>query len=157
MRPWAEDRLLAVLVERGAVHVADLETPNPNRRDERTLDPAESRWGARLTALLGAERVAERDLERLYAELDIESVDPRAVSPDDPFEIVRPLGAGGMGEVFLARDRRLRRLVALKLLSGRDRQRFAREAQAQSRVAHDGICQIFDVGERYGRAYIAMR
>ena len=63
-----------------------------------------------------------------------------------------PLGAGGMGEVYKARDTRLDRLVAIKVLSSAlsasadARERFEREAQAISQLSHPNICALFDVG-----------
>ena len=79
-----------------------------------------------------------------------------------PYEIVAPLGAGGMGEVYRARDTRLDRSVAIKILpahlSGdpRSRQRFEREAKAISSLNHPNICTLFDVGEQEGTAYLVM-
>ncbi len=73
-----------------------------------------------------------------------------------PYEIVSPLGAGGMGEVFLARDTRLDREVALKVLprelaSDPDRRaRFEREARAISALSHPNVCALFDVGRAEG-------
>src|ERR1700722_2744052 len=73
-----------------------------------------------------------------------------------------PLGAGGMGEVYKARDTRLRRLVALKLLSGGRiadaewRRRFLVEAQAASRLNHPNIITIHDISEENGVLFIAM-
>ncbi|HEV8119517.1 MAG TPA: protein kinase [Candidatus Polarisedimenticolia bacterium] len=73
-----------------------------------------------------------------------------------PYEIVRPLGAGGMGEVYLARDTRLQRTVALKVLpaercaSPEARQRFEREARVVSSLSHPHICALFDVGRHEG-------
>jgi serine/threonine protein kinase/Tol biopolymer transport system component len=68
------------------------------------------------------------------------------------FTILEPLGAGGMGEVYRARDTRLDRLVAIKVLSSERntapgaRERFEREARAISRLSHPRICTIHDVG-----------
>jgi serine/threonine protein kinase/Tfp pilus assembly protein PilF len=79
-----------------------------------------------------------------------------------PYEILAPLGAGGMGEVYKARDTRLRRLVALKLLSGGKvadvewRRRFLVEAQAASRLNHPNIITIHDISEENGVLFIAM-
>jgi serine/threonine protein kinase len=79
-----------------------------------------------------------------------------------PYEITAPLGEGGMGEVYLARDSRLKRDVALKILpsavvSSPDRRaRFEREAQAAAALSHPNICTIFDVGDADGQPYIAM-
>jgi serine/threonine-protein kinase len=69
-----------------------------------------------------------------------------------PYEILSPLGAGGMGEVYKARDTRLDRTVALKVLpqarasSPEVRQRFEREAKTISQLSHPHICAIYDVG-----------
>ena len=69
-----------------------------------------------------------------------------------PYEVVSAIGAGGMGEVYRARDGRLDRLVAIKVLSSdRDaapgaRERFEREARAISRLSHPRICTVHDVG-----------
>jgi Tol biopolymer transport system component/predicted Ser/Thr protein kinase len=69
-----------------------------------------------------------------------------------PYEVVRPLGAGGMGEVYEARDPRLQRLVAIKVLPPRLRAdadllaRFRREAQALSSLSHPHVCPVYDVG-----------
>ena len=79
-----------------------------------------------------------------------------------PYEIVAPIGAGGMGEVYRARDTRLGRDVALKVLlaryaaSAQMRERFEQEAQTISRFAHPGICTIFDVGSHEGTSYLVM-
>ena len=70
-----------------------------------------------------------------------------------PYEILTALGAGGMGEVYKARDTRLDRIVAIKILSeefARDanrRARFEREAHAVAALNHPNICQLFDIGE----------
>src|SRR5882672_1177412 len=69
-----------------------------------------------------------------------------------PYEIVAPLGAGGMGEVYRARDTRLDRTVAIKVLPAalaadpQFRQRFDREARAISSLEHPHICALYDVG-----------
>ncbi len=77
----------------------------------------------------------------------------------DRYEILRPLGQGGMGSVFLARDLRLGRLVALKFLrlpSPEAAERMMQEARAQARLDHKGICKVFEVGDFQGQPYIAM-
>src|SRR5690349_14619852 len=66
-----------------------------------------------------------------------------------PYEIVAPIGAGGMGEVWKARDRRLNRLVAIKRLKPDSAARFQQEARAIAALGHPPIRQIFDVGPDY--------
>src|SRR5690242_2655111 len=66
-----------------------------------------------------------------------------------PYEILAPLGAGGMGEVWKARDERLNRFVAIKRSHNQFSERFAREAQAIAALNHPHICQLYDVGSDY--------
>jgi eukaryotic-like serine/threonine-protein kinase len=79
-----------------------------------------------------------------------------------PYEILAPVGAGGMGEVYKARDTRLERTVAVKVLpehlsqNAEVKQRFEREAKAISALSHPHICGLFDVGEQDGTAYLVM-
>ncbi|MEP7027982.1 MAG: protein kinase [Candidatus Eisenbacteria bacterium] len=79
-----------------------------------------------------------------------------------PYEILSPLGAGGMGEVYRARDPRLGRDVAIKVLpeahaaDPEHRARFEREARAISKLAHPHICALFDVGQVAGSEYLVM-
>ncbi|HYN41594.1 MAG TPA: protein kinase [Thermoanaerobaculia bacterium] len=79
-----------------------------------------------------------------------------------PYEIVSLLGAGGMGEVYKARDTRLDREVAVKVLLTGDttsdemRQRFEREAKAISQLSHPHICALYDVGSHEGTEYLVM-
>jgi serine/threonine protein kinase len=78
-----------------------------------------------------------------------------------PYEIVSLIGAGGMGEVYKARDTRLDRAVALKVLSGSvvrpdARLRFEREARAISRLSHPRICALYDVGRDDEIDYLVM-
>ncbi len=78
-----------------------------------------------------------------------------------PYQIVSLVGAGGMGEVYRARDTRLDRLVAVKTLSaGIDtpaaREQFEREARAISSLSGPNICALYDVGNQDGRAYLVM-
>src|SRR6185436_1522920 len=79
-----------------------------------------------------------------------------------PYEILSLIGAGGMGEVYKARDTRLARVVALKLLSPEvaarpdRRARFETEARAISSLSHPHICTLFDVGEQDGRPFLVM-
>ncbi len=77
-----------------------------------------------------------------------------------PYEVLSPLGAGGMGEVYLARDTRLGREVAIKVLpaafasDGERLARFEREARAASALNHPNILTVFDVGEQDGLPYL---
>src|SRR5205823_12649748 len=79
-----------------------------------------------------------------------------------PYEVVSLIGAGGMGEVYRARDTRLDRTVALKVLSAHvaatstARERFEREARAISALNHPNICTLFDVGSANGTEYLVM-
>src|SRR5579885_3908330 len=74
------------------------------------------------------------------------------VSPGDqlgPYQIVTPIGAGGMGEVYRAHDPRMGRDVALKLSQQRFSERFDREVRAVAALSHPNICTIHDVGPDY--------
>ena len=79
-----------------------------------------------------------------------------------PYEILEALGAGGMGEVYKARDTRLERTVAIKVLpehlagSPELRQRLEREARAVSTLSHPNICALFDIGRDQGVDYLVM-
>ena len=79
-----------------------------------------------------------------------------------PYEIVSPAGAGGMGEVYRARDTRLDRTIALKVLppdlinDPAARQRFEREARAVAALSHPHICPLFDVGQQDGTDFLVM-
>jgi eukaryotic-like serine/threonine-protein kinase len=66
-----------------------------------------------------------------------------------PYEILSPIGAGGMGEVWKARDTRLDRVVAIKTIKGQHSARFEQEARAVAALNHPHICQIYDVGPDY--------
>src|ERR1051325_7683408 len=78
-----------------------------------------------------------------------------------PYEILAPLGAGGMGEVYRARDARLHREVAVKVLpqafaGEAARARFQREARAASALNHPHICAVYGVGESLDYPYLVM-
>jgi eukaryotic-like serine/threonine-protein kinase len=79
-----------------------------------------------------------------------------------PYEIQSPLGAGGMGEVYKARDTRLDRTVAIKVMSQHlsvspeVRQRFEREAKTISQLSHPHICALYDVGREGETEYLVM-
>ena len=75
-----------------------------------------------------------------------------SLTPGDklgPYEILAPIGAGGMGEVYRARDPRLGRDVAIKVSAQQFTERFEREARAIAALNHPNICQIYDVGPNY--------
>ena len=63
-----------------------------------------------------------------------------------PYEILAPIGAGGMGEVYKARDTRLDRVVAIKVSKEKFSDRFTREARFIAALNHPHICQLYDVG-----------
>ena len=79
-----------------------------------------------------------------------------------PYEIVAPLGAGGMGEVYRAKDTRLDRDVAVKILPAgfaanpEFKARFEREAKTISQLSHPNVCSLFDVGNHEGMEYLVM-
>src|ERR1700694_5883348 len=78
-----------------------------------------------------------------------------------PYEILAPIGKGGMGEVYRARDPRLNRDVAIKVLpqafaTDAARERFKREARAASALNHPNICAVHDVGEAAGHPFLVM-
>jgi len=79
---------------------------------------------------------------------------------DSQFELLRTLGKGGMGEVFLCRDPKLSREVAVKVLRGADegeqRHRFLREADALARLKHPNILTVYDSGMASGWPYLVM-
>src|SRR5664279_5689861 len=66
-----------------------------------------------------------------------------------PYEILGPIGAGGMGDVYKARDTRLDRIVAIKTSRTEFSERFEREARAVAALNHPNICQLYDVGPSY--------
>jgi eukaryotic-like serine/threonine-protein kinase len=89
-----------------------------------------------------------------------------ALSPSTrlgPYEILTAIGAGGMGEVYKARDTRLGRTVAIKILpealaaDSQFRDRFDREARTISQLDHPHICALYDVGAQDGTAYLVMQ
>src|SRR5438046_5537749 len=79
-----------------------------------------------------------------------------------PYEILAPLGAGGMGEVYKARDTRLDRTVAIKVLPEHIAQRedlrgrFEREARVVASLNHPNICVLHDIGIQDGAGYMVM-
>src|SRR4029077_11913597 len=79
-----------------------------------------------------------------------------------PYEILSPLGAGGMGEVYRAKDTRLDRTVAIKVLPSHLssdpelKQRMEREAKAISVLQHPNICTLHDIGDQSGTTFLVM-
>src|SRR5580765_8642759 len=79
-----------------------------------------------------------------------------------PYEVLEPLGAGGMGEVYRARDTRLDRIVAIKVLPAELsgdlhlRERFDREARAISSLNHPHICALYDVGSEAATQFLVL-
>src|SRR5437868_6353046 len=82
------------------------------------------------------------------------------------YEVLRPIGAGGMGVVYAARDLKLRRTVAIKMLRAGDgtaqlaeqkmRARLLREARAMAQLSHPNVLAVYDVGESNGNVFLAM-
>ncbi|MFL5352043.1 protein kinase domain-containing protein [Archangium sp.] len=112
-------------------------------KEERTLEPT-----------LEPEPTAAPPLDRTLPG------EPFPVPHWDRYEFLELLGRGGMGEVYKARDKRLGRVVALKFIRGADPDRvmrFLQEARAQARIDHPNVCQVHEVGDVGGKAYIAMQ
>ena len=92
--------------------------------------------------------------------IDVRRLEPGAMV--GPYRIDQLIGAGGMGEVYKARDTRLDRTVAIKILpetlaaDPQFRERFDREARAISQLTHPHICTLYDVGEQQGTAFLVM-
>ncbi len=157
------------------------------RRVERLFHEAlaqgETARGAFLAAACAGDAELEAEVESLLvhaqrsdALLEHDALDEAALLADDapattslagselgPYRLERRIGAGGMGEVYLARDGRLGRAVALKLLDPslvadpRRRARFLKEARLAALLDHPSICAIHEVGEHDGRPFIAMQ
>ena len=73
-----------------------------------------------------------------------------------PYEVITLLGAGGMGEVYEARDTRLDRIVAIKICKGGLTERFEREARAISSLNHQHICALYDIGREDSVEFLVM-
>ena len=121
--------------------------------------------------LLPVVRTRWRRIRRLRADIDALFPPPQDATPPpegtdlprvEGYEVEAVLGQGGVGIVFLARHKRLKRLVALKtLLAGayatpQEHARFQREAEAVARLQHPNIVQVYDVGDNDGRPYFTM-
>jgi serine/threonine protein kinase len=98
----------------------------------------------------------------LSREIDSLNVTLKAGDMLGPYEVVARIGAGGMGEVYQARDTRLNRIVAIKILpshladSAESRERFEREARMIASLNHPHICTLHDVGHHGGMDYLVM-
>ncbi|MEZ5967207.1 MAG: SUMF1/EgtB/PvdO family nonheme iron enzyme [Planctomycetota bacterium] len=154
---------------------------NPDERTEAAPESGDDDASARFARFLERHHDGGGDLEALCAEHPEQASRFRAwwrllesageVRPAPPdgqafgphYTLLRELGRGAQGTVWLAEDRRLRRRVALKLLphgatAAPDAlRRFLREAEVASRLEHPGICTVFDSGACDGQAFIAMR
>lgn len=151
-----------------AIYHAALELSEPDRRaylEETCAGDDELREDV-ASLLFEAEREDEFLSEpavglglSLLAAAEARSLTGREIGP---FKILHPLGSGGMGEVYLAKDVRLERLVALKFLPSylteepETIRRFRQEARAASKVSHPHIAHIYEIGEADGLQYIAM-
>jgi len=136
---------LALLVERGRLSEETFASLQAEARDD--------------TARLGAE----------LGEVHADASPPDSRTSDTPafpvpgwdrYTSLGFLGQGGMGKVFLARDPKLRREVAIKFVHGDNPEHVRRliaEARAQARVSHERVCQVHEVGEVEGKVYIAMQ
>jgi serine/threonine-protein kinase len=153
---------LELLVERGKLSsetLAELRADRENARDPdetATLDPVKAAKAARENA-----RAAELD-DTARAAVGAARAGGAPAFPVtgwDRYQPIRFLGQGGMGMVFLARDARLHRNVAIKFVRGDDPAsvpRFLTEARAQARVSHERVCKVYEVGEIQGQVFIAM-
>ena len=143
-----------------ALITATFESPSIERErflEESCTDPA-LRDG--LLALVKAHHLPNRP--NLSPPIDEESAWLTIGSEVGPYVVVDRIGRGGMGEVFLARDPRLDRAVALKCVLSRKsgaqdlRNRIINEARAAARITHPGIAAVHDVVEHEGRTFIVM-
>jgi len=124
------------------------------------LDLAPAQRGAFLDEASGCDEDLRREVESLLQQPANGPLDePLWEAPGDsalkpgaqlgPYQILGPLGAGGMGAVYKARDSRLNRTVAIKVSSVRFSGRFEREARAIASLNHPHICTLHDVGPNY--------
>lgn len=183
-----EDALLAQAVAAGLLSVSDVSNSAPQKAEAAPQDGARAdtslsgsstlRFGPRLDFLIAQGKLSAEQVERWTAEQAAfdRTLDGSAVSLtqrtarvsvtrpawlDDwsQYEVIEPIGQGGMGTVYRGRDLRLSREVALKFITVADeqlRKRFLTEARAQARLNHEHICKVFEVGEVGGHPYIAM-
>src|SRR5438874_8146590 len=119
----------------------------------------------------GADRLGELELEldpgedpvKPEAAATPQPATPRSQTPvpqSERYQVLELIGTGGMGKVYKAFDRKLRRSVALKFLRGADaalERRFLQEAQSQARIDHAHVCKVYEVGRIEEEPYIAMQ
>jgi serine/threonine-protein kinase len=173
--------ILRLAVEKGLISHHDAETAVSDIRDRITAQSSSRESPSVVEALKDVGVLDPDTLDSLAEQLGVvggvtppSDAPPEGVGGDafaDPFdvppvknwdryELVSFIGRGGMGDVWKARDPRLGRFVAIKFLR-RDTpeiaRRFAREAQVQARIDHDNVCQVYEVGDVEGHAYIAMQ
>lgn len=118
-----------------------------------------------IEALLAASEEADSFMDSPKVRLSEEKTEPRFREKETlgSFQIIEMLGEGGMGEVYLAKDLRLNRQVALKILPQNSavdemaNRRFLREAQAAASLEHPHICTIHEIGEESGFSFIVMQ
>ena len=147
--------------------------PDVLRIDEQTLALDGNARAAHLDAACGGDADLRREVEALLAEhsspagnlLDTPAGMPPALEAGrrlGPYEVLGLLGAGGMGAVYKARDTRLTRTVAIKIVAGAAaldqaaRERFTREALAIAALNHPHICTLYDVGRDGATDYLVM-
>jgi tRNA A-37 threonylcarbamoyl transferase component Bud32 len=146
--------------------------PHPAPDPERTLKVEELLFeclearaegdAARLARLMPSDPSEAASLRQLLAIAD-ELHGDKPQQRIGEYDLLHELGGGGMGVVYLARQQRLQRLVAIKVIrpemlaSATMRERFHREARALARVSHPGICPIYDFGEFDGQPFLVMQ
>jgi serine/threonine protein kinase len=141
---------------------------------EEALGVETARRSAFLDAACRGDAQLRAEVEELLAEDDITGgfmneplvhLEARPLSAGErlgPYEILSAIGAGGMGEVYRARDTRLKRTIAIKVLPERfsknpqARARFEREARAVANLNHPHICALYDIGQQEGIDYLVM-
>ena len=110
---------------------------------------------AYLAAACDGDQELRREVESLLAQQSVETpldhpaMDLAAGSRLGPYELLEPIGHGGMGAVFKARDTRLNRSVAIKVSTAQFSGRFANEARAVAALNHPNVCTLYDVGPNY--------
>jgi TolB-like protein/tetratricopeptide (TPR) repeat protein len=146
LEPGARDAFLASACGADAVLRAEVESLLAAHDDVRPFLEA---------PVAGAARVLGAALDEVAA--------PAPLKPGTrigQYEVLEPIGSGGMGDVYRARDTKLDRFVALKIVldtaAGRTGDRVLREARAASALNHPSICTVYEAGEFDGQAYLAM-